>query len=67
MDENNKYGMAMTKPLPYGCIKRKKKVLNFDELTELLKNVSLEDKTEHLFMVDIEFLDINEKTLFNEI
>ena len=20
MDENNKYGMAMTKPLPYGCI-----------------------------------------------
>ena len=22
MDENNKYGMAMTKPLPYGCIKK---------------------------------------------
>ena len=20
MDENNQYGMAMTKPLPYGCI-----------------------------------------------
>ena len=24
MDENNQYGMAMTRPLPYGCIKRKK-------------------------------------------
>ena len=24
MDKNNLYGMAMTKPLPYGCIKRKK-------------------------------------------
>ena len=68
MDENNQYRMAMTKPLPYGCIKRKKKVLNIDELTELLKNVSLEDKIGHLFTVDIEFLDINKKTvLFNEI
>ena len=24
MDENNQYGNAMTKPLPYGCIKNKK-------------------------------------------
>ena len=24
MDENNQYGKAMTKPLPYGCIKNKK-------------------------------------------
>ena len=24
MDENNQYGMAMTKPLPYGCIKKKR-------------------------------------------
>ena len=23
MDQNNQYGMAMTRPLPYGCIKRK--------------------------------------------
>ena len=22
MDENNQYGMATTKPLPYGCIKK---------------------------------------------
>ena len=25
MDENNQYGMAMTRPLPYGCIKKKRK------------------------------------------
>ena len=25
MDENNQYGQAMTKPLPYGGIKKKKK------------------------------------------
>ena len=68
MDENNQYGMAMTNPLPYGCIKKKKKVLSIDELNELLKNVTLEDKVGHLFTVDIEFADINEKTLlFNEI
>ena len=23
MEENNQYGMAMTKPLPYGCIKKR--------------------------------------------
>ena len=23
MDESNQYGMAMTKPLPYRCIKKK--------------------------------------------
>ena len=68
MDENNQYGMAMTKPLPYGCIKKKKKVLSINEHNELLKNVTLEDKVGHLFTVDIEFADINEKTLlFNEI
>ena len=25
MDENNQYNQAMTKPLPYGCIKKQKK------------------------------------------
>ena len=33
MDENNQYGMAMARPLPYGCIKRKKKHI-------ILKNLS---------------------------
>ena len=62
MDKNNQYGMAMAKLLPYGCIKKKKKVLSIDELNELLKNVTLEDKVSHLYTVDIEFADINEKT-----
>ena len=26
MGENNQYEMAMTRPLPYGCIKNKKKI-----------------------------------------
>ena len=68
MEENNQYGMAMTRPLPYGCIKRKKKVLSIKELTELIKNVTLEDKIGHIFTIDIEFSDISEETLlFNEI
>ena len=28
MDEKNQYGNAMTKPLPYGCIKKKQKNLS---------------------------------------
>ena len=68
MDENNQYGMAMTQPLSYGRIKRKSIVPNFEELEQLLKSVSLEDKIGRIFTVDIEFLDINPKTLlFNEI
>ena len=42
--------------------------MSIEELNDLLKNVTLEDKISHLFTVDIEFADINEKTLlFNEI
>ena len=68
MDENNQYGFAMTKPLPYGCIKKKKNLPTLEELSVLLENVILEDKLGHLFVVDIGFADINEKTLlFNEI
>ena len=63
MDENNQYGFAMTKPLPYGCIKKKKHVPSLEELTTLLENVTLEDKLGHLFVIDVEFADINEKTL----
>ena len=68
MDENNQYGMAMTRPLPYGCIKRQFTVPSFEELEQLLKSVTLEDKIGHIFTVDIEFSDINPKTLlFNEV
>ena len=67
-DENNQYGQAMTKPLPYGCIKRKDKILSLDELPALLASVTLDDTIGHLLTVDIEFSDINSKTLlFNEI
>ena len=68
MDENNQYGFAMTKPLPYGCIKLKKSVPTLHELKELLANVTLDDKIGHLFIADIFFKDQNEKTiLFNEL
>ena len=68
MDENNQYGFAMTKPLPYGCIKKKENLPTLDELAVLLENVTLEDKLGHLFVVDIKFADINKKALlFNEI
>ena len=68
MDENNQYGMAMTRPLPYGCIKRKLSIPSFEELEQLLKSVTLENKIGHIFTVDIEFSDINPKALlFNGI
>ena len=68
MDEINQYGFAMTKPLPYGCIKKKENLPTLEELAVLLENVTLEDKLGHLFVVDIKFADINKKTLpFNEI
>ena len=63
MDDNNQYRQAMTKPLLYGCIKRKKIVLSLEELPELLKSVTLEDKIGHIFTLDMEFSDINPKTL----
>ena len=67
MDENDQYGFAMTKPLPYGCIRKKGSLPTLEKLAVLLKNVTLEDKLGHLFVVDIEFADINEKTLlFNK-
>ena len=67
MDETDQYGFAMTKPLPYGCIEKKKRVPSLEELTALLEKVTLEDKIGHVFAVDIEFADINKKTfLFNK-
>ena len=68
MDENNQYGMAMTKPLPYGCIKKKDTVTSSTKFNRILDNISHEDKIGYFFIVDIKFHDINEKTLlFNKI
>ena len=68
MDENNQYGNAMTKPLPYDCIKKASKVPSLLEFNMILDSISETDKVGHLFIVDIKFNDKNEKTmLFNEI
>ena len=45
MDKNNQYGMAVAKPLSYGCIKlKKKKKPSVKEVEELIKSLTLEDK-----------------------
>ena len=68
MDENNQYGFGMTKPLPYGVIKKKKVLPTLEELEQILNNVTLDNKLGHLFVVDIGFDKVNEKTrLFNEL
>ena len=68
MDENNQYGQAMTKPLPYGCIKKKMKTSSMLEFNRILDCLSHEDSIDHLFIEDIKFHNKNQKTmLFNEI
>ena len=68
MDENNQYGNAMTKPLPYGCIKKAPKIPSLLEFNKVLDRLSHTNKIGHLFKVDIKLRDKNEKAmLFNEI
>ena len=68
MDENNQYENAMTKPLPYGCIKKASKVPSLLEFNMILGSILDTDQVGHLFIVDIKFRDKYEKTmLFNEI
>ena len=68
MDENNQYSNDITRPLPYGCIKRAPKVPSLLEFNRILDSLSHEDKIGHLFIVDIKFFNKKEKTLvFNEI
>ena len=68
MDENSQYGMAMTKPLPYGCIKKRFRSPTLAEFNKILDEISDEDLTSHLFIVDIKFHNVNPKTLlFNEL
>ena len=52
LDVNNQYGMAMTKPLPTGCIKDDKDI-SWETFNFLLETVSFEDKIGHLYTVDI--------------
>ena len=68
MDRNNQYGQAMTKPLPYGCIKRKENPPTLMELNQILDRISHEDKIGHVFTEDIKFHNKNPKRLlFNKI
>ena len=48
----------MTKPLPYGYIKKQKKVPCFQKFNLVLENLSGEDKIGHLFIADVKY---NEK------
>ena len=67
MHENNQYGYAMTKPLWYGCMEKQVKIPTIRKFNIILNNISHEEKVGHLFLVDIKFHEMNEKTiLFNE-
>ena len=68
IDENNKYGNAMTKPLPYSCIKKASKIPSLLEFNKILDRISDTGNIGHLFIVDIKFHNKNEKRmLFNEL
>ena len=69
LDENNQYSHAVTKPLPTGCIKNDSD-LSWRTFNLLLESVSLEDKTGHLYIVDIKFDYKNatkQQIVYNEI
>ena len=51
----------MTKPLPYGCIKKQEKIPSLVVFNIILNNILHKDKIGHLFVVDIKFHEINEK------
>ena len=64
MDENNQCGIAMTKPLSYGCIKKRDQPPTLAEFNKIINKVSHEDSIGHLFIVDIKFNDIYPKKLY---
>ena len=60
--------MAMTKPLPFGCIKKKENPPTLVEFSSILDGLSRNDDIGHLFIIDIKFHNVNPKTLlFNEL
>ena len=68
LDEENQYGFGMTKPMPASCMKEK--TPSWLEFNVLLKNLDLDDKIVHLFVVDIEFDYENttsKQMMYNEI
>ena len=68
MDKNNQYGMAMTKPLRFGCIKKRENPPILIEFSRILDTLSHDNNIGHLSIVDIKFHNVNPKTLlFNEL
>ena len=64
MDENNQYGVAMTKPLRYGCIKKENNPPTLVEFNQILDQISLDDTIGHIFIVNIKFHNVNPKRFF---
>ena len=64
MDENNQYGVAMTKPLRYGCIKKENNPPTLVEFNQILDQISLDGTIGHIFIVNIKFHNVNPKTFF---
>ena len=62
----------MSKPLPYGCIKKMKKIPSLREFNKTLSHftsfhISQADNIGHLFIVNITYHLVIKKTLFNEV
>ena len=56
MDENNHYGQALAKALPYSCIKKQEHPSSLTEFNRILDKISHEDNTGHLFTVNTNFI-----------
>ena len=56
MDENNKYGKAMIKPFPYGCIKKQKHPPSLTEFNKILTNRSYEGHIGNHLLLTLNFV-----------
>ena len=63
MDENNEHGNVMTKPLPYGCIKKQEKSPPLKNLILSLTTFSTKIKLDIYFLLTLNFINSNEKML----
>ena len=48
MDENNQYGMTMTKALPFGCIKKRENPPALVKFSRILHTLSHDNNIGHL-------------------
>ena len=67
MNENNQYGQAMTKPLPYGCIKKQEHTPSLLEFNKILDRISHGNEIIFLLLISSFIIKIKKKMLFNEI